>query len=60
LALVRDTDTRYTSNQEIPEVSRMEQHESLVVSNILALHRWRAPMDGIYISRRSSHDGLTE
>jgi len=29
-----DTDTSYTSNQEIPSVSRIEQHESLAVSNI--------------------------
>jgi hypothetical protein len=50
----------YASKQEIPRLYRIEQHESLAVSKILALHGWAGWMDGIYVSRRFSHHSLTE
>ena len=42
------TKQSYISNQEIPRLYRIEQHESLAVSNIPAFHRCAGWIDGIY------------
>jgi hypothetical protein len=36
------------ATKKSPKLYRIEQHESLTVSNILALHKWAGWVDGTY------------
>ena len=40
--------SRLPATKKSPKLYRIEQYESLTVSNILALHRWAGWVDGIY------------